>query len=210
MIVDVGDNVLARVDVNKAWNLGSVTEVHPDTDEVSIRWISDDRITTLPSNSDHIDILGKRKRKPRVNLIELEYEMRQAISNKQPRTPKSIKKEPPAPAKETTKAKSKKSANLITLEDVERSSDRSLACYISTLAPFISPKTHARLSAARPHPLKPTPTLPQPASIVNVTMRDYQREGLSWMAQHYLHKINCILADEMGLGKPHNTSVALY
>lgn len=128
--------------------------------------------------------------------------MRQAISNRKQQAPKPIKIEPPAAsAMEKIKAKPKKTANAIDLEEVERSSDRSLACYLSVLAPFISPKTHARLSAVRPHPLKPTPTLPQPASIVNVTMRDYQCEGLSWMAQHYKHKINCILADEMGLGK---------
>jgi SNF2 family DNA or RNA helicase len=45
------------------------------------------------------------------------------------------------------------------------------------------------------------PLLPQPQTIVNVAMRDYQLYGMSWMASRYDNAINCILADEMGLGK---------
>ena len=41
----------------------------------------------------------------------------------------------------------------------------------------------------------------QPSTVINVTMRSYQLEGLSWLVSHYHRCLNCILADEMGLGK---------
>jgi SWI/SNF-related matrix-associated actin-dependent regulator of chromatin subfamily A member 5 len=41
----------------------------------------------------------------------------------------------------------------------------------------------------------------QPTLIQNCTMRNYQIEGLDWMAQLVRNNMNGILADEMGLGK---------
>eukprot|EP01035_Chromulina_nebulosa_P018787 gene18787-24554_t len=43
--------------------------------------------------------------------------------------------------------------------------------------------------------------LHQPSILTNVTMRDYQIYGLSWLVDRYDKAIHCILADEMGLGK---------
>ncbi len=40
----------------------------------------------------------------------------------------------------------------------------------------------------------------QPKSLVGGTMRDYQREGLTWMYEVCLQGMSGILADEMGLG----------
>ena len=41
----------------------------------------------------------------------------------------------------------------------------------------------------------------QTPSYLNVEMRDYQLEGLRWLAQSYENGISAILGDEMGLGK---------
>jgi ATP-dependent DNA helicase len=41
----------------------------------------------------------------------------------------------------------------------------------------------------------------QPKTMVGGTMRDYQLEGLTWMAEIALQGMSGILADEMGLGK---------
>lgn len=38
-------------------------------------------------------------------------------------------------------------------------------------------------------------------SFINAVMRDYQIEGLNWLASLYENEINGILADDMGLGK---------
>ena len=44
-------------------------------------------------------------------------------------------------------------------------------------------------------------TVQQPPSLTGCTMRTYQLEGLTWLANNYNQSINCILADEMGLGR---------
>ena len=41
----------------------------------------------------------------------------------------------------------------------------------------------------------------QPSILQNGTLRDYQLEGLNWLARLYNNGISGILADEMGLGK---------
>ena len=180
--LEVGENVLARIDEAKSWNLGSVTSIDLDAKEVTLKWINDDRIVTVPLNPSFVEVLGKRSRKPRVNLIELEYELDMA-TEKRRRGPKLLTDE--TPQKKTSESKpSKKSANVLDIEEVERTSDASLASFLPVLAPFITPKTHARLSATSPVTPGSPPLLSQPKSIVNVTMRDYQREGLSWIAHH--------------------------
>lgn len=40
----------------------------------------------------------------------------------------------------------------------------------------------------------------QPAEITGAKLRDYQLQGVAWMAGLYQHNMNGILADEMGLG----------
>ena len=106
----------------------------------------------------------------------------------------------------------------------------SLAGYRNSLQPFVSPRsfrvlqttseTMANNKQNRPHarttgrsrkdkedrddePLgdDDNVAITQPTTVVNVTMRSYQLEGLSWLVSHYHRCINCILADEMGLGK---------
>jgi hypothetical protein len=42
---------------------------------------------------------------------------------------------------------------------------------------------------------------PQPPTIVNGEMREYQRRGLGWMVSMFQNGVNAVLADEMGLGK---------
>jgi SNF2 family DNA or RNA helicase len=40
-----------------------------------------------------------------------------------------------------------------------------------------------------------------PSTLLRGTLRDYQRDGMEWLATMYDQKLNGILADEMGLGK---------
>lgn len=35
----------------------------------------------------------------------------------------------------------------------------------------------------------------------SIKLRDYQREGINWIAQLGLYNLNCALCDDMGLGK---------
>ena len=44
-------------------------------------------------------------------------------------------------------------------------------------------------------------TLTQPSSLLRGTLREYQHDGLDWLAKLYADRTNGILADEMGLGK---------
>ncbi len=36
---------------------------------------------------------------------------------------------------------------------------------------------------------------------VNAKLRDYQKEGINWMAKLGAYNLNCALCDDMGLGK---------
>ena len=95
--------------------------------------------------------------------------------------------------------------------EAEMLTDTSLAVYHSAISPFVSEKVSNRLISAKNQSfsdinssvdifesIKP---LEQPSLIQAVTMRDYQKKGLSWLVDRYDRGINCILADEMGLGK---------
>ncbi|KAL9069213.1 MAG: hypothetical protein Q9157_006231 [Trypethelium eluteriae] len=46
-----------------------------------------------------------------------------------------------------------------------------------------------------------TKVLTKPSSLLRGTLREYQHEGLDWLAKLYAARTNGILADEMGLGK---------
>lgn len=35
----------------------------------------------------------------------------------------------------------------------------------------------------------------------SIKLRDYQREGINWIAQLGFYNLNCALCDDMGLGK---------
>lgn len=48
---------------------------------------------------------------------------------------------------------------------------------------------------------KVTKLMEQPSYLVGGTLRDYQLEGLNWLAYSWMFNRNVILADEMGLGK---------
>jgi len=41
----------------------------------------------------------------------------------------------------------------------------------------------------------------QPSSLVNATLRTYQKEGVKWLMEHHLNALGACLADDMGLGK---------
>lgn len=85
-----------------------------------------------------------------------------------------------------------------------------LSGHIDILKPFISQKVVNELKAVHVKVLanskgltkaeKPPPRLlPQPKSIASTcSMRSYQLEGFSWLAENYSKSINCILADEVG------------
>ena len=82
---------------------------------------------------------------------------------------------------------------------------RHLLGHLDKLRPFITPQAEAalvvRARGAPPAPAVPPPSvLPQPSRIRG-EMREYQLEGLAWMAAQYERGMNAILADEMGLGK---------
>jgi len=43
---------------------------------------------------------------------------------------------------------------------------------------------------------------PQPPTIINGEMREYQRKGLGWLVSMFQNGVNAVLADEMGLVPP--------
>ncbi|KAL9086910.1 MAG: hypothetical protein Q9165_006916 [Trypethelium subeluteriae] len=53
----------------------------------------------------------------------------------------------------------------------------------------------------RQSPEPATKVLTKPSSLLRGTLREYQHEGLDWLAKLYADRTNGILADEMGLGK---------
>ncbi|KAJ2761436.1 swr1 complex component [Coemansia sp. BCRC 34490] len=57
-------------------------------------------------------------------------------------------------------------------------------------------------------PSKPEHTIAQPF-LLRGNLREYQRQGLDWLASLHQHNINGILADEMGLGKTIQTIALL-
>ncbi|KAJ2553677.1 swr1 complex component, partial [Coemansia sp. RSA 1933] len=57
-------------------------------------------------------------------------------------------------------------------------------------------------------PIKPEHFIEQPF-LLRGSLREYQRQGLDWLASLHQHEINGILADEMGLGKTIQTIALL-
>lgn len=89
---------------------------------------------------------------------------------------------------------------------------KSLATHIKDLQPFISKKVSQQLtynltlSIPNSIPIDEKIDLKlntkiQVPSIIQVSLRSYQVDGVSWIVNQYDKGINCILADEMGLGK---------
>jgi SNF2 family DNA or RNA helicase len=71
---------------------------------------------------------------------------------------------------------------------------------LGALEPFLHPKVFGklRLRNGDAHTRALTEVGMQPESIT-AEMRDYQLDGLSWMAKMYQQNVGCILGDEMGL-----------
>lgn len=110
----------------------------------------------------------------------------------------------------------------LTFEDLceaELSSFRSLAADVDTIAPFVPERIcnlllQYRVDDDHDKELQASiglklsnfsfislrfrsVVLQQPPTLTECTMRSYQLEGVSWLVQHYLRRVNCILADEM-------------
>ena len=58
-------------------------------------------------------------------------------------------------------------------------------------------RKRAKTEGSTPEPERP---LGQPSEITGAILRDYQLQGVAWMAGLYQNNMNGILADEMGLG----------
>ena len=87
---------------------------------------------------------------------------------------------------------------------------QNLSAYRETMRPFITTSAFSLLekaAAAAPKPIRSAdgdvdveiPLLQQPRGLASsVTLREYQRYGVSWLVHQYNRGINSILADEMG------------
>ncbi|CAK8998941.1 Probable global transcription activator SNF2L1 (ATP-dependent helicase SMARCA1) (DNA-dependent ATPase SNF2L) (Nucleosome-remodeling factor subunit SNF2L) (SWI/SNF-related matrix-associated actin-dependent regulator of chromatin subfamily A member 1) [Durusdinium trenchii] len=86
-----------------------------------------------------------------------------------------------------------------------------LAANLDKLAPFITESVKARLRQTK-DPSAKAPGLRvdvQPDLVEGGTMRDYQLDGLAWMAEMHARGCPMILGDEMGLGKTLQTIALL-
>jgi ATP-dependent DNA helicase len=63
-----------------------------------------------------------------------------------------------------------------------------------------SPKQKRKRTKVEDSDVEEEEALGQPAEITGATLRDYQLQGVAWMAGLYQNNMNGILADEMGLG----------
>ncbi|KAI9659846.1 MAG: swr1 complex component [Bathelium mastoideum] len=64
-------------------------------------------------------------------------------------------------------------------------------------ASSVVPSTESKRQSPEP----PKKALTKPSPLLRGTLREYQHEGLDWLAKLYADRTNGILADEMGLGK---------
>ncbi|RDI86329.1 hypothetical protein Vi05172_g3871 [Venturia inaequalis] len=69
--------------------------------------------------------------------------------------------------------------------------------------------TRLRSESATPQTPKPPSKVEVPSLLLRGTLREYQHNGLDWLANLYLGDRNGILADEMGLGKTIQTIALL-
>lgn len=102
-----------------------------------------------------------------------------------------------------------------TIEEGDQIRLMSLSRHLSSLKSFVTDKVYGKLqavgnnykasaSSSSKRRLLDDDTIevihPQPKTVVNCVMRQYQLEGLNWLIRQYEQRINCVLGDEMGLG----------
>ena len=122
---------------------------------------------------------------------------------KRPAAPatKAAKKPKPAQSKAEKARESQRDAAKSRLPAARACRARFLLEHKAALAPF-KPALGWCAAAAKKAPkrviVKPFATTPP---YINADMREYQREGLRWLAQRYEDGCGAILGDEMGLGK---------
>ncbi|RPD53898.1 hypothetical protein L227DRAFT_589139 [Lentinus tigrinus ALCF2SS1-6] len=98
------------------------------------------------------------------------------------------------PKAKTTAKPSRKRARVVSDSEDEREAKRRKATGKSVAVARESEDAEGDAEAEKS-------TFEQPALITGATLKDYQLEGVAWMAGLYQNGISGILADEMGLGK---------
>eukprot|EP01038_Epipyxis_sp_PR26KG_P013175 gene13175-17653_t len=84
---------------------------------------------------------------------------------------------------------------------------RSLSHHQSVIKPFVSAQIFQKLAkyaetSETVGKMSSVKKIKQPQILAPICkLRDYQLDGISWIADNYHKRMNCILADEMGLGK---------
>lgn len=132
---------------------------------------------------------------------------------KQQKKIRSAMKRKEVSAKKLEETVQKKSKHFLFSDDIllaEKKCDFALHNHISSLKPFVSESTIERIANSKETLLSTSfsmselmtntataLTVQQPPSIVNVSMRDYQLIGLTWLIDRYDNGVSCILADEV-------------
>jgi SNF2 family DNA or RNA helicase len=109
----------------------------------------------------------------------------------------------PAANKSTPMRSSQETNRLQYKRDVEQSiqikqplRQAFLKQHLSVLSPFIEPKVKARIEQHEGRQTKELQVFMQPDAI-QTELRDYQLQGLQWMARMHAHNMGMILGDEM-------------